>query len=278
MITAEFTSELVNLRVTNLFQWDVNQVIKIIGLEFDENPIEVHFCNKKSTSAVVVNSTAPANGSVLANIPNALLKEPYDIVAYVYQTDGSTRATTNTITIPVVKRQKPNDYKDTSGGNIIIPDSEVNIDLSSANATRSDILSGKVAFIASGKVTGTHLCPSLGAAQTKTVTPTKAVQTVVADSEHYLSSVNVNPIPSEYIVPSNTKTITTNGTHDVREYSSVMVNVSTVDTSDATATASDIAKGKTAYVNGVKVTGTHEASNITTSFDATTGTLTITEV
>lgn len=245
MITAEFTSELVNLRVTNLFQWDVNQVIKIKGLEFDENPVEVHFCNKKSTSAVVVNSTAPANGSVLANIPNALLKEPYDIVAYVYQTDGSTRATTNTITIPVVKRQKPNDHKDTIGGNIIIPDSEVNIDLSSANATRSDILSGKVAFIASGKVTGTHVCPSLGAAQTKTVTPTKAVQTVVADSGHYLSSVNVNPIPNDYIVPNKTKTITTNGAHDVREYSSVTVNV---------------------------------GSNITTSFDATTGTLTITEV
>lgn len=249
MITAEFTSELVNIRVTNLFQWDVNQVLKITGLEFWNGAVEVHFCNKKSTSAIVVLSTNPANNTAFVNIPNSLLKEPYDIVAYVYQTDGTTKSTTNTITIPIVKRRQPNDYRDTSGGNINIPNSEVNIDLSSANATSADILKGKVAFIASGKVIGTHVCPTLGASQTKTVTPTKGVQSVTADEGCYLSSVTVNPIPSEYVT-----------------------------TSDATATASDIAKGKTAYVNGVKITGTHESSNISTSFDATTGTLTITEV
>ena len=249
MIVAEFQDDIVNLQTEKLFQWDVNQVIKITGIEFGTNTVEVHFCNKKSTSAIVVNSTSPTNGYVLATIPNSLLNEPYNIVAYVYQSEGSTRGTTNTIAIPIVARPKPNDYVDTSGGNITVPSTGTNIDLSSANATRSDILNGKVAFIASGKVTGTHICPSLGASQTKTVTPTKGTQLVSADEGHYLASVSVNPIPNNYII-----------------------------TTDATATASDIVKGKTAYVNGVKVTGTHESSDIITSFDASTGTLTITEV
>lgn len=90
----------------------------------------------------------------------------------------------------------------------------------------------------------------------KTVTPTKETQTVSPDGGTLLSGVTVNPIPDEYIIPSGTKDITANGTVDVTSFASVNVNVPSQDLSDATATASKILLGFTAYTGAGKITGT----------------------
>ena len=91
--------------------------------------------------------------------------------------------------------------------------------------------------------------------QEKSITPSESVQNVTPDSGYDgLSKVSVGAIQTE------TKTVTANGTvtpSSGKYLKQVTVNVPTsgIDTSDATATAGDIAKNKTAYVNGGKVNG-----------------------
>lgn len=59
----------------------------------------------------------------------------------------------------------------------------------------------------------------------KTVTPTKSSQTAVASGRYTTGAVTVGAIPSEYIVPSGSQTLTENDTYDVASLASVVVNV-----------------------------------------------------
>lgn len=89
--------------------------------------------------------------------------------------------------------------------------------------------------------------------QSKTVTPTKSQQNIAADSGYDgLSSVIVNAIPDNYVIPTETVNITTNGTHDVSEKASVVV---AVPSSQPTLNAPAIA------INDKTLTITNPASN-----------------
>ena len=57
------------------------------------------------------------------------------------------------------------------------------------------------------------------------VTPTESVQTLPTQGFGMAQNVTVQPIPSEYIVPSGTITITQNGIADVGEYANADVAV-----------------------------------------------------
>ena len=58
-----------------------------------------------------------------------------------------------------------------------------------------------------------------------TITPTESSQTIGGANYMMESAVTVSPIPSEYIVPSGTLSITANGVEDVTQYASVDVSI-----------------------------------------------------
>ena len=88
--------------------------------------------------------------------------------------------------------------------------------LITASATQS------AGYVVAGTKSGTKQLTTQAA---KTVTPTKSERTAVAAGVFTTGAVKVAKIPDSYIQPSGTKSITTNGTHDVTSFASVEVNV-----------------------------------------------------
>lgn len=93
----------------SIYQWDQNHTLTISGLDI-ETISAVHFCNKKRDEAIVVNVTRN-NDSVTAPIPNELLQEPYNVIAYVHTVDDNNAKTIEIITIPLIKRVRPSEYQ-----------------------------------------------------------------------------------------------------------------------------------------------------------------------
>lgn len=205
----------------------------------------------KSTGELVAGTMAN-NGSVTKKLDTTT--KSYTIPKGYHSGEGTVSITTETKEATPTKELQT--ITPTAGS--VLESVKVNaipenyIDTSLATATAEQILDGASAYVDGELITGTmanneSVVTTLSTTTTsqaiakgyhdgtgivsitleeKAVTPTKASQDITPAAGKVLSKVTVNPIPAEYIT-----------------------------TSDANATASQILAGATAYVDGIKVTG-----------------------
>lgn len=98
--------------------------------------------------------------------------------------------------------------------------------------TDATLTSGYVSSYTSGglevNASGTLQLPTQAAT---TITPTTSSQTAVTSGKYTTGAITVDPIPSQYIVPTGTVSITSNGTVDVTQYASADVSIPATSTS-----------------------------------------------
>lgn len=124
--------------VTSLYQWDANRIVRITGLiPHDGAIVFFHFSNRKHNNALVVlaelHTTDSTTGvkTYQAHIPNVLLSEPDAIFVYVYEKIGESNPeclTSEAIRIPLVPRERPDDYVYQPTDVVVVPTGLVCID------------------------------------------------------------------------------------------------------------------------------------------------------
>lgn len=200
----------------------------------------------------VTTGTMPNNGAVSKTLDAATTN--YAIPAGYHSGTGSVRIVTETKTLTPTKQQQ---VVPATSGKVIssvtvaaIPGNY--IDTTDATATAATILDGETAYVGGVKVEGTM--PNNGAVE-KTLTVTETSYTVPEGYHNGEGTVIIVP-EQKTVQPSRSEQNVTPTTGKVLSKVTVgAIPANLIDTTDATAEASDILSGQTAYVNGVKVTG-----------------------
>lgn len=211
----------------------------------------------------IITGTMPNNGAVAQKLDGETTS--YTVPAGYHNGKGTVSVTVETKSATPTKEEQtitPTEGSLLSSVTVGAIPAEY-VDTTDGTATAAQILTGRTAYVAGEKVTGTMPNNSPAATvldtetasytipagyhdgtgsvslslETKSATPTKAQQTIEPSDGKVLSAVTVEAIPAQY-----------------------------VDTSSGTAAAGDILTGKTAFVNGVAVTGSmpnNGATNLT---------------
>ncbi|MBQ1231792.1 MAG: BppU family phage baseplate upper protein [Clostridia bacterium] len=95
-------------RVPTVTQYDYGQHLRITGLSLPE-AVEFHFKNQKSEETLLV-AGITTDGITTVQIPNSMLKEPHNITAYIYLSDGESGKTVYRIDLNMRVRNAPQEF------------------------------------------------------------------------------------------------------------------------------------------------------------------------
>jgi hypothetical protein len=192
------------------------------------------------------------------------------------KSDLATAITAKGVTVP--------DDTTLDGYAALVEQIDTGVDTSDATATAKDIAKGKTAYVQGQKITGKLYEYTKGKTKNYFTTGSENV-TFERDSNRDLINITIPWMGNDEIMRIDSyiklgadatlfgdataadvtkgKTMTS-----VAGLKVVGTNTNDADTSDATATAADIAAGKTAYVQGTKVTGTAEPAESNNNVEA----------
>ena len=107
IITADFSNGEESLKIKGLWQHDYGSKLKVLGIPYSD-VIQVDFANINSSKATPVVTEPKEDGSFVADIPNSLLEQPINIMAYIYLATSDYGHTIKNILLPIIQRPKRN--------------------------------------------------------------------------------------------------------------------------------------------------------------------------
>lgn len=116
MITARFKRNEYSTTACGLVQWDYGQTLRIEGVEAGDAP-EVHFSVGHQDAIISLGTVV--DGGIEAHIPDDLLEEGEQITAYVYIANIDSGKTIRTVSLPVKRRPRPDDYDSPGEQNLL---------------------------------------------------------------------------------------------------------------------------------------------------------------